>query len=203
MNAAFLLVTSACLTGADPVPTPTPMPGAPVGAPIVAAPVVSAPTSGCGGSGCGGYGGSSGCCNEGHGLFSRWRGHGSSCDSCGSSGHGGGLFSRWGSGCGSCGSSHCEQVGFFSRFRGHGSSGCNSCGSGCGNGCSFGQPVGQPGYPPGTIVQPMPGTEVKPPLKEKEEPKKLPEGKEARLPGTPELTPATNKTIEVPTKSPF
>jgi len=49
----------------------------------------------------------------------------------------------------------------------------------------------------------MPGAETKPPLKEAE-PKKLPEGgKETKSPNTPELTPTTNKTIEVPTKSPF
>ncbi len=196
MNAAFLIVTSACLTGADPVPLLAPAPpeaAAPedkppadkapadkppekVAVPPAHGPVVAPAGPGCGCTSCG----STWC--EKSSFFSRFRGHSHGCDTCNTCGH----TSFWdrfrshgcGSSCDSCGSG-----GLFSRFRGHGHK--NGCDCDCGS---------------GTVITPVPvkpGEPVKVMPKEGE-PKKLPEGKEAAAPLIPE-----SKTIEVGTKSPF
>jgi hypothetical protein len=106
VNAAFLLVATAFVTGSDPVQAaPTP----------VAAPVVS----GCGCSSC-----DNGCNScEGKRLFGGFRGlfsrgNDCGCDSCGSKR----LFSGLGSGCG-CGGGF--SLGLKERFASHSS--CNTC----------------------------------------------------------------------------
>jgi hypothetical protein len=95
VNAAFLLVASACCVGADTPTTTAPPPptatfggaaaetihapyGAPAGAPH-GAPLAGAPAGGC----CGAAPAADTCCEEKHGLFSRMRGrmghHGGDC----------------------------------------------------------------------------------------------------------------------------
>jgi hypothetical protein len=156
VNAALLIVTSACLTGADPVPLPAPTvpPGAvyadkapdkapdkvpdkvpdkppekaPEKIPVTPTPggPVVTPVPAVGGS-CGG-------CNSGCGSSA------GSC--CGSFSEGHGLFSRFrGFGshgcdsCNSCGTTYsgcdsCARTSFWDRFRSH-----SSCGSSCGSSC--------------------------------------------------------------------
>ena len=154
MNAAFLLVTSACFAGQTP---------APAGAPPVAvnpAPIVSTANPG-------GYGGGCDTCSEsgrhrlfgggGGGLFHRGSSDGacgcagtvSSCNSCGS-GHG--RSWSWHSSssscctptttttsCDSCGGGH-GGGGFLARCRGKlGGHGSSACDGGCGTvGCATG-----------------------------------------------------------------
>jgi hypothetical protein len=211
VNAAFLIVTSACLTGADPVPllAPAPpeaaapldkapgdkapgdkppekltVPPGPVG--THPGPVMAHPGPGCG-SGCGG------CDNHGcdrGSYFSRWRGWShSSCNSCDSCGHTSfwDRFRSHGSGC--CDS--CGSGGLFGRFRRHD----NGCGCGdCGNGAVM-HPVPVHQAEP-VKVMPKEGEPKK--LPKEGEPKKLPEGKEAAAPPIPEP-----KAIDAGTKSPF
>lgn len=148
MNAAFLMVTTACFAGAAPPPAAP----APIPAPAPAQ-VVSAPVAGCSSCG-GGCGDTCGCdtCGSGwrerlHGLFHRHGGCGceTGCDTCGGgfSGH----FARFhGSSCGcetnSCGCDTCGGgLGFRERLGGlfhrHHDCGCETgCGCGTEGGCS-------------------------------------------------------------------
>lgn len=91
MNAAFLLVTTAWLAGADAAPAAAPpAPAAPAAGPAVIAPI--APGGSCQGAGCNTCGGDCGsccdsCCDSGcgkQGLLSRLRGlcHRNKCDDC-------------------------------------------------------------------------------------------------------------------------
>ncbi len=170
MNAAFLIVTSACLTGADPLPllapapplaavaaekpaaekppekVPAPLPGAPVVAPLPA-PGSCGSNSGSGSS-CG-CASSSGSC-ESHGLFSRFRSgrskHG--CDTCNTCAPAPVVVAAP---CSTCDT--CAKHGFFDRFKTHGS--CNTCDAcsspglfgrfrskGCSSGCASGSGSG-------------------------------------------------------------
>jgi hypothetical protein len=210
VNAAFLLVTTAWIAGADAAPPPAP-------AAKAAAPVYSVGTAGgCGAAGCGGCS-SCGCdsCCESEGFFSRLKGHfhRSSCD-CGCESEG--FFSRLkgrfhhgddcgcDTGCGSCGStcdSGCggHSFGLRDRLRGlfHRGDDCGCCDSGCG-GCAS-----------GGVITPVPaggmkGEPIGPP---KEGPKKLPSG-DVKKGGSAQLIPQSSgvPVLEVaPTsaKSPF
>lgn len=199
MNAAFLIVTSACLTGADPVPLLAPAPPlaaavadkapaekppekVPVTpAPVPAAPAMVAAPAACASCGCESHG----WC-ESQGFFSRLRsgwGHKScgACSTCAPT-----PCTTPAPACSTCDT--CAKPSFFSRFRFSRGCGCDTCNT-CG----------------GAVVAPVP---VKPaePIKSMPMPesKKLPEGgKEAAAPLVPDLTPATNRTIELGTKSPF
>ncbi len=205
MNAAFLLVTTAWIAGADaaaPPAKPTPQP---------AAPVYSVGTGGCTGGGCGGCDSCGDCgCDSGHGggLFSKLKARLHRSDDCGCDsgcgGHGGGLLSRFkgfghkndcdtgcgcGSSCDSCDSGHGGGLrgklrGLFHRSKDCGcDTGCGGCDTGC-NGCA------------GTI-SPIPAggmPRAEPIGAPKEEPKKLPSGDgkdkgENKKPGTVRLIP--------------
>jgi hypothetical protein len=143
VNAAFLLVTTAWLAGADtaaPAAKPAPLPAA---APVATAPVVSTADGNCGGS-CGGGCGES-CCESGPSFFERLKArfHHNSCGCETSCGCGATQSYTGGCGCESgCGGGHR----FFSGgFHGSSSCGCgttSTCGScgtssdcGCESGC--------------------------------------------------------------------
>jgi hypothetical protein len=210
VNAAFLIMTSACLTGAEPVPLLVPAPPEAVEVDKAPAdkpgdkvpvkpppPIVGTPGPGCGGgNGCGGCGGGHGC--ESHRWFSGFRGFWSrgcnnNCNGCGHAQHA------------SHGCDSCSRESFWNRFRSHGCGGGHGCGCdsggfwgrfrGRGHGC--GCDCGSNGHP----VPLTPGEPVKVMPKEGE-PKKLPEGKEAYVPIVPKVTPSAN-TTETGTKSPF
>ena len=204
MNAAFLILSSACLTGADPVPFLAPAP------PLAAAPADKAPAEKPPGDkappeklpappaavvapiASGSYGGCSTCCEnawtEKKGFFSRWKGGcGKSCDTCAAP-------TVHAAPCATCDT--CAKPSFFSKFKWKSKS-CDSCDSGCASGCA-------PAY--GTVIQTAPGKPgepVKSMPKEGGEPKKLPEGKEISIQIAPEVTPTTSKTIELGTQKPF
>lgn len=113
MNAAFLLVTTAWLAGAEPAVQPAPAPVA------ASAPVYGSASGGCG----------CGSCTSGCGSCD------TCCDSCGH--HGGGLFSRWhrrGHGCGDCCASSCDTCSSCTTVVAQPSCGCKEscCGSGHG-----------------------------------------------------------------------
>ena len=208
MNAAFLIVTSACLTGAEPVPLLAPAPpsavavadkppgaSAPVAYPAQSAPVIAQSSCGSCGSNCAQW------C-ECPGLFSRWKAswshHG--CDTCNTCAPAPKVHVAP---CATCDT--CAKPSFFDRWKARCApsgcaTGCNTgCATGCNTGCASGCASGGT-VVPGVAVPAKPGEPLK--LMPKEgEPKKLPEGKEAAF--TPELTPTTSKTIEVETKSPF
>ncbi len=117
MNAAFLLVTTAWIAGAD-----APPPAAP---PPAAAPVYSVGHGGCAGGGCGTCGGCTTCggcdsCCESEGLLSKLKG----------------LFHRNDCGCGCDSGCGCESEGLLSRFK-HRSDCCCSTGCGCTTGCGY------------------------------------------------------------------
>ena len=224
MNAAFLILSSVCMTGADPAPVLAPSPLDAVAADKAPAEKIPANPAGCGTAqaapviapvpAAGSCGGSCGSCgndcnqwHEGHGLFSRWRTGGShhGCDTCNTCAP---------APCATC-DTCAKPTSIFDRFRSHGS--CDSCGSpglfgrfhshssgcGCDTGCSGCNTVS--GTIGGTIeaVPAKPGEPLKAMPKEAE-PKKLPTGgKEISAPIAPELTPTTSRTIEVGTKSPF
>jgi hypothetical protein len=201
---AFLLLTSAALAGADPVPAAKPGPVA--GAPVTSGTVVGAPAYGAahggpvissapaGGSCCGGgaaYSGDCGCgCDDGgwwgrmKGRFHRNKGCGceTSCD-CGST---------CDSGCG------CEGGGFWGKMKGrfHRNKGCgceDSCGCGCGGGAYGGAHYGAGGTvigAPGTMA-PV-GEPIKAPKDGGTPAKKLPDGGKKPAGSTsaiPEVTP--------------
>jgi len=208
VNAAFFLLTSACLTGADPPSTLSPPPGSP--APTSAAPGAPAPTAThvapapvhSTGS-CGSCRTCDSCC-EHAGLFDRIRARWSrshDCDSCNSCAPATSccdpcarpcLFgsSRSHGCCNSC--DGCDSPGLLARFRARWSRGC-----GCEPTCGCCAPHS------GTIVKPeqVPAPKDLPKVTD---PKKLPDGsKETALPIAPPLTPSASRTIEQPTKSPF
>jgi hypothetical protein len=110
VNAAFLLVATAFVTGSDPVQA--------VPAPVTAAPVVS------NGSGCSSCDTGCNTCDSGHKWFGGFRGllnrSDCGCDPCG----GKRLFSGLGSSCG-CGGGF--SLGLKDRFAGWGHKGCNTC----------------------------------------------------------------------------
>jgi hypothetical protein len=219
VNAAFLLVTSAWLAGADPVPqaqpgAAAPAPAAAAPAPATAAPAPAATTYGGCGSCCNGYAGhaSYDCGCESSGLFgrlhARFSRHNDGCDTCSScapsyhtwnsGGHSGGCGAV--SSCDSCGSS-----GLFGRLRGrfHHGSDCG-CDTGCSTGCSS---CGTYAAPTGVIAPKPAGEPIKAP-KEGEPIKKMPEGakptdKEARAPATLQVAPAATRVIETGTRSPY
>jgi hypothetical protein len=223
VNAAFLLMTTACLTGADAAPPAAPPPAA--------APIHSVGTGGCAGGGCSSCGG---------------------CDTCGSCGcESEGFLSKLkakfhrSSDCG-CG---CETESRFSKFSGHlHQSSCGydtGCGGGCGSPCdacgghsggglreklrgmfhrggdcgcetSCGCDTGCAGGGCGGVVSPLPGgTMPKEQLgAPKEAPKKLPSGDtkpspdKEKKPGSVQLIPqpVVTPSLELaPTgnKSPF
>ncbi len=213
MNAAFLIVTSACLTGADPLPLLAPdAPRAAVTAdkapadkaapekiPAVPAPIASTSTCGsCGSCGCGYSHG----WTESGGLFNRWKaGWSHSCDTCNTCNTCGHAPKVYAAPCTTCDS--CCKPSWFERFKIHSCEPtCDSCGffghksKGCGCDCgSAGVIVPATPSKPGEPVKVMP---------KEGEPKQLPKGdKEVNTPLTPELTPTTSKTIEIGTKSPF
>jgi hypothetical protein len=137
VNAAFLLVTTAWLTGADPAPT---------AAPAAPAPVVS--SANYGGAGCGCSGGCGDTCGDTGcgcgGLFGKLKGrfhHGgdcgceTACDSCG--GHHGFKLRRHNEcGCETANECGCERQRLCDRLKGwfHRRGECG-CGEGCGGGC--------------------------------------------------------------------
>jgi hypothetical protein len=109
VNAAFLLVATAFVTGSDPVQ--------PVPAPVAPAPIVSSGCSSC----------DTGCntCDSGHKWFGGFRGlfskNDCGCDSCGGGkrflgGHGGG-----------CGCGGGFSLGLKERFSGFGHKSCDTC----------------------------------------------------------------------------
>jgi hypothetical protein len=179
VNAAFLLVTTAWIAGADTAAPTTP----PAPAPTAAAPVHSIGTGGY--AGCGGCA-SCGCdsCCESEGFFSRLKGR----------------FHRSECGCG------CESEGFFSKMKGRlhhggdcgcdtGCGGCGGCDTGCGHGGGFGERLrglfhrggGDCGCCDtcggcGGAISPVPGGTMKaePIPPPKETPKKLPSGEEKK-----------------------
>ena len=229
MNAAFLLMTTACLAGAD-AAAPAPAPANPAPA---AAPVYSVGTGGCGGGGCSSCGTCGGGCDtcggESEGFLSKLKArfHRASSSDCGCGCETESHFSKFtahghtsscgcDSGCGGCGSS-CDTCGGHSGGglreklhglfnRGHDSCGCESSCSSCG-GCAGGGC--------GTVVtSPLPGgTMPKETLGQpKEEPKKLPSGDKTtpdkeKKPGSVQLIPQPVVTPDLdiaPTgKSPF
>ena len=129
MNAAFLLVTTAWIAGADTAPA-NPPPARVVPAPVYS--VGTPGTAGCCGGASTGCGGCDSCGCEKEGFFSRLKGRfhrHNDCD-CG--------CTSSSSSCGSCGSCGCESGGFFSHLKGHThhnecgcDSGCGGCGSSC------------------------------------------------------------------------
>jgi hypothetical protein len=188
VNAAFLLVTSACFAGQTPEVIKGPVgAGAP---PAKSAPVVSTVVPG----GCGSAGCSSCCESSGHRLFGGGRlsglfRHGDSCD-CGCST--GGHTQTWSwnthNSCDTCGSGH--GGGLLARFRGgHGSSSC--CDAGCSS-CAPSAPAAP--APAGEIINTPP----------KKMPAPTPAPKTTSAPGlTPGLTPAPTTTFApMPTITP-
>lgn len=117
MNAAFLLLTTAMIAGAD-TPAANPAPAKPL-----AAPVYSVGTGGCAGcGGCTSCGGCDSCGCESEGFFAKLKArfhHSSDCD-CGCE-----------SGCGGCESSGC----FSKHFGHHNECGCDTGCAGCGSAC--------------------------------------------------------------------
>jgi hypothetical protein len=190
VNAAFLLMTTAWIAGAD-AAAPTAPPAKPA-----AAPVYSVGTGGCAGGGCTGC---DACGCESEGFFSKLKArfhHGSDCgcdSGCGSEG----VFSKMkghthksdcgcDSGCGGCGSP-CDSGGHSGgglreKLRGlfnkHGSSDCGCDCGGCTSG--YGTPVPHGGMKPEPLGTP------------KEELKKLPSGdikNPEKKPGSVQLIP--------------
>ncbi|HEX5270648.1 MAG TPA: hypothetical protein VFW33_09190 [Gemmataceae bacterium] len=201
MNAAFLIVTTAWIAGADAA-----APAAPA-----AAPVYSVGTGGCAGGGCGSscYGGCDscgGCGCESEGFFSKLKGKvhrsggdcGCGCETEKHFGHVSGHVYATGcgcdSGCDACGGHSSGGLreklrGLFHRG-GEISCGCGGCDTGCG-GCA-----GCGGASTSGVLSPVPGGTMQ---KEqigmpKEEPKKLPSGEKVapekdKKPGSVQLIP--------------
>jgi hypothetical protein len=191
VNAAFLLVTTAWLAGADAAPGAAPAPATVVAAPV-AAPVVG--SCGCGTS-CGCE-----CCEEG--WFARFRrrcggmfNHHNECGcetcntcapaptccapaktwgNCCESGCGHAWGHRWKSSCESSCDCGCEDHSWGHRLRGwfHRGGGCETecgCGGGCASGC-----CGGGGVVGGPVVMPRAGEAIPP---AQTPPKKMPSGK--------------------------
>jgi len=216
VNAAFLLMTTAMMAGAD-TPAQTP---AQTAKPPAAAPVYSVGTGGCANGGCAGCGTCDSCGCESEGFFSKLKGHFHHSSDCGCGCESEGFFSKFkgkmhhgggcgcetgcggcGSSCGGCGSA-CDSCGghggFGGKLRGlfhkRGSDcGCDTCG-GC-SGCS-----GSSGY--GGVITTVPGGTMKP------EPIGNPKGDELRkLPsddnkGTDKKQPGSVQLIPQPVNAP-
>jgi hypothetical protein len=233
VNAAFLLVTSACLMGDAPPAGATVTPDKPAPAAAAPAPVYTGapgyngvPANG-GGCGCGSYDtGGCGCGCESEGWFSKLKGHlrrhGGECgcetaeSSCGCGGEGflSRLKGHFGSSCSSCGESSCGCGGesFFGRLKGHfrHSSDCGCGGYETGGSCGCNGHDGYNGWNGGVAPGAPVGEPVKAP-KDLDPGKKLPpdgdkpvdKPKEAKIPAPFETAPAATNTVEKDNRNPF
>ena len=204
MNAAFLLVTTAWLAGADPAP-PAPLPATPAPAATAPAP---APAASCG---------TCGSCSESEGLLAKLRArlHKDTCDTCAPAPkyapapcftpapkcdvcEGPSLLDRIKAkmhkdecGCqGSCGSA-CDAPSLLDRLKARFHK--DDCGCGCAAAV-----VPPPAKPAEPLKMP----------KEGEPGKKLPEGTDKKISAAPapnalDLTPAPGNPIQAPTLRPF
>ena len=217
MNAAFMLVTTACLAGAD---------SAPPAAPAAPAP---AATSACCGNAC------DSCCEEGclKRLLNRFRHSSCGCDTCGGSqttcapAHQPACTTSCATSCDSCGEHGLRSL--FSRFHSSSSDCCGAsssttCGSGCGDcGCEDGLlkrlcnrfrhrgdccDTGSTCDGCGTGVAPAPGPKAETiPAPRTKPADKMPEGKGGKevhvippqpiAPPTLEVTPVTTPRVEI------
>ena len=213
MNAAFLLVTSAWLAGADPAPPAKPIP-APVASPAPAlAPAPAYASGSCSSGGCDTCGDacSSGCGK--HSFFSRLKGHGhkkgcgceevSSCSTCAAPAPV--ATTSCCSSCDTCGDPCARKHGGFLKglFAKHGHKGCGCETAACDScGATTSAPAAWPAAP-APLAPGKPAGEPLPAPKDLPS-KKMPSG--ASLNGAPSLdiTPAASKITETETnKNPF